>query len=161
MFDCAAPFQETSLNDQLLQGPDLTSSLLRVFIRFTFMVDVEAMFHRVKVPEGDLDLLKFLWWPGGDCNQALKEYRMTVHLFWGTSSPSCASFALKRCAEDQRELFKEEVVQTVLQNFYVDDCLKYVATDEAAVSICHGLMEICAGGGFHLNKWVSSCQKVL
>ena len=30
---------------------------------------------------------------------------MTVHLFGGVWSPSCASFALKRVAEDHRDEF--------------------------------------------------------
>lgn len=166
VFDCAASYQGTSLNDQLLQGPDLTSSLIGVVIRFrqepvAIMADVEAMFHQVKVPDGDSDLLRFLWWTGGDCNQALTEHKMTVHLFGATSSPSCANFALRKCAEDQSRQFRAEVVQTVLQNFYVDDCLKSVATEEAAISMCQDLMKICANGGFRLNKWVSNRRKVL
>lgn len=34
VFDCGASFQGTSLNQQLLQGPDLTSSLMGVLMRF-------------------------------------------------------------------------------------------------------------------------------
>ena len=34
VFDCAARFGNTSLNDQLLQGPDLTNNLTGVCLRF-------------------------------------------------------------------------------------------------------------------------------
>lgn len=34
VFDCGTSFQGTSLNAQLLDGPDLTSSLIRVVTRF-------------------------------------------------------------------------------------------------------------------------------
>lgn len=166
VFDCAASYQGKSLNDQLLQGPDLTSSLVGVVIRFrqepvAIMADVEAVFHQVKVADDDSNLLRFPWWPGGDYNQAVAENKMTVHLFGATSSPSCASFALRKCAEDQSQQFRAEVVQTVLQNFYVDDCLKSVATEEEAITMCQDLIKICGHGGFRLNKWVSNRRKVL
>lgn len=53
VFDCASSFKGTSLNHELLQGPDLTNSLLGVLIRFrqhpiALMADIEAMFHHSK-----------------------------------------------------------------------------------------------------------------
>lgn len=50
VFDCGASYQGTSLNQQLLQGPNLTSSLIGVLTRFrqehiALMADIEAMFH--------------------------------------------------------------------------------------------------------------------
>lgn len=67
VFDCGASFQGTSLNAQLLQGPNLTSSLAGVVGRFrkepvVIMADVESMFHQVRVPAEDADLLRFLGW---------------------------------------------------------------------------------------------------
>lgn len=54
VFDCAAKHQGTSLNDQLLQGPDLTNNLVGVLTCFqqepvALMADVESMFHQVHV----------------------------------------------------------------------------------------------------------------
>ena len=62
VFDCAARFRNTSLNDQLLQGPDFTNSLVGVLLRFreervALMADVEKMFHQVKVKPQDCDPL--------------------------------------------------------------------------------------------------------
>ncbi|XP_068240252.1 uncharacterized protein [Palaemon carinicauda] len=56
VFDCSAKFNGISLNDQLLQGPDLTNSLVGVLTRFrehkvAFTCDVESMFYQVKVPK--------------------------------------------------------------------------------------------------------------
>lgn len=92
VFDCGAEFRGTSLNNQLLQGPYLTSSLLGVLTRFrqepvAVMADVKSMFHQVQVAPKDRDFLWFLWWPKGDLKQELVEYRMTVHLFGAVSSP--------------------------------------------------------------------------
>ena len=102
VFDCAATYRGY---DQLLQGPDLTNTLVGVLLRFrqepvAIMADIESMFYQVRIPDSDADLLRFLWWPGGNLNVEAKEYRMCVHLFGATSSPSCASYALRRTARD-------------------------------------------------------------
>lgn len=166
VFDCGASYQGTTLNEQLLQGPDMTSSLVGVLTRFrqepiAVMADVESMFHQVKVPPEDADLLRFLWWPDGNISKELHEYRMEVHLFGATSSPSCASYALRRCAEDNRSTFDATAVDTVLNNFYVDDCLKSVNSEQEAIKLFHDLTAICQTGGFRLTKWTTNSRNVL
>lgn len=52
VFDCAAKFVETSLNDNLLQGPDLINNLVGVLLRFrqdciALIADIKGMFHEV------------------------------------------------------------------------------------------------------------------
>ena len=64
VFDCAATYHGTSLNDQLLQGLDLMNGLIGVLIRFrqdlvALMADIESMFHEVHVPDKDRDVLHF------------------------------------------------------------------------------------------------------
>lgn len=92
VFNCTSTFKGTSLNSVLLQGPDLANSLIGVLLRFrqepvAIMAD---MFHQVRVKEEDRNFLRFLWWPEGDTNKPLEEYRMTVLLFGAVSSPACA-----------------------------------------------------------------------
>lgn len=102
VFDCGASYQGTSLNTQLLQGPDLANSLIGVLSRFhqepvVFIADIEAMFYQVKVPEKDSDLMRFLWWPNGNLDGELEEFKMVAHIFGATSSPSCANCSLAMC----------------------------------------------------------------
>ncbi|KAK3752078.1 hypothetical protein QZH41_005573 [Actinostola sp. cb2023] len=124
VFDCGAKYCGTSLNDQLYQGPDLTNNLLGVLTRFcqdpvAMVADIEAMFHQVQVDPKDQDALRFLWWPNDDLSQEPVQFRMRVHLFGATSSPSCASFGLRKTAEDNRNEFSETVIDSALRNFYV------------------------------------------
>ncbi len=54
VFDCGAVFKGTSLNQALLQGPNFTSTLLGVLLRFrkesvAVIGDIQAMFHQVRV----------------------------------------------------------------------------------------------------------------
>ena len=37
------------------------------------MADTEAMFHQVRAPAKDSNLLRFLWWPSGDFSKHLME----------------------------------------------------------------------------------------
>ena len=140
VFDCSARYLEESLNDHLLQGPDLTSKLTGVLSRFrkervAFMADIEKMFFQVKVKKKDQDFLRFLWWPDGELSQEPQEYCMTVHLFGAGSSPGCSNFALKRTAEDGEIEFSARAAETLKKNFYVDDALKSVTTEGDAVEL--------------------------
>ena len=86
---------------------------------------------------------------------------MTVHLFGATSSPSCANYALRRTAIDSGHHFPPETGKTLKENFYVDDCVKSVSTENEAVQLVADLVNLCAMGGFNLTKFVSNSRKVL
>nr|XP_049612500.1 uncharacterized protein LOC125989984 [Syngnathus scovelli] len=166
VFDCNATYQGVSLNNQLLQGPDLTNTLIGVLTRFreekvALMADIEAMIYQVRVPSKDSDFLRFLWWPDGDLNGKLEEYRMTVHIFGATSSPSCASFALRKTAEYKEDETTAEASKAIKRKFYMDDCLAAVASEDQAIALSQSLKALCLQGGFNLTKWVSNSRKVL
>lgn len=128
VFDFAARYQGTSLNEQLLQGLNLTNTLIGTLLRFrqeeiVILGDIDSMFYQVKVPQEDASFLRFLWYEDGNPRKRITEYQMIVHLFGATSSPSCANYALRKTAQDYKGLYNTEVINTVLKNFYVDDCL--------------------------------------
>ncbi|XP_067685297.1 uncharacterized protein [Haliotis asinina] len=166
VFDCSATYHGISLNSQLLSGPDLTSNLIGVLLRFrqeniAFMGGIESMFYQVQVPEEDRDYLRFLWWEDGDLQQEPTTYRMKVHLFGAVSSPSCSNAALRKTADVNQEFYDEEVVEMIKKNFYVDDCLKSAASEERAVTLIHQITSLCQTGGFRLTKWISNSHTVL
>ena len=165
VFDCAAQHRGISLNEAVHSGPDLTNSLVGVLCRFclnpvAFMADVEAMFHQVKVTQRDQDVLRFLWWPGGNMAAEPEDYRMTVHQFGGTWSPSCCAYALRRAAQDQAG-FPEAVRRTVMDNFYVDDLLKSAKSPLEAKILIRDVTLLLAHSGFHITKWVSNSPEVM
>ena len=58
VFDAGAKYNNNSLSEHLLKGPDLLNNLVSILIRFClgeFAVvgDIEQMFHQVKVRETD------------------------------------------------------------------------------------------------------------
>ena len=166
VFDCSAKYRGSSLNDLRLQGPDFTNSLVGVLTRFrqetvALMSDVEAMFHQVRVKPDDCSALRFLWWPNGNLSSEPEEFMMTVHLFGGVSSPSCANFALRKTADDNKANFDPQIVRTVDRNFYVDDCLKSVKSEHDAIYLVKNLTELLKKGGFRLTKWLSNSRGVV
>ena len=165
VFGCAAKRMGFSLNDALSQGPDLMNSLVEVLTRFrkepvALVADIKEMFHQVMVDPADCNYLKFLWWPKGDLSKNPTIYRMAVHLFGASSSPSCASFCLKQTA-----LFACEkspaVAGAIKQGFYVDDCLMLVATEEEAVDLMREMKATLYRCGFNLTKWTSNKRVVV
>ena len=166
VFDCSAQFEGVSLNDCLLQGPDLTNGLLGVLCRFcqervAFRTDIKSMFHQFMVAEDHHDLLRFLWWEDGDPNKPVVEYRMKVHLFGASSSPGCANFGLKKAADDGGEEFGNDAASFIRRDFYVDDGLKSVPTAQKAVDLIKSSQKICAKAGLKLHKVISNNKEVL
>ena len=166
VFNCPVRFRGSSLNDQLLQGPDLTNSLFGVLLRWrqepiAIMSDIEAMYYQVRIHDDDCDMLRYIWWPDGDIDKEPEVYRMKVHVFGGTSSPSCANYALKRTADDNQHKCDPKVTNAIKHDFYVDDFLKSVATEEEAIDLADTMMKILSEGGFKLTKWISNSRNVL
>ncbi|XP_078495461.1 uncharacterized protein LOC144750543 [Ciona intestinalis] len=167
VFDCSAEYERYSLNNNLLQGPDLSNCLVGVLLRFrkekvAITSDIEAMFHQFFVQEEDRDYLRFLWWQDNNfINGKVKEYRMTVHLFGAASSPGVANFGLKRAADDGEANFGSDAAEFVRNNFYVDDGLISVPTCDEAVSLIRASKNLCAEAGLRLHKITSNKREVM
>ncbi|XP_071085629.1 uncharacterized protein [Haliotis cracherodii] len=166
VFDCSAKFGGISLNESVHQGPDLTNILMGVLLRFrekriAIAGDIESMYHRVKVADQHRNALRFLWWKNGELGGDIEVYRMTSHLFGGIWSSSCANYALRKTAADNADDFDKDTIQTVTDNFYVDDCLKSVDSKEKGIKLVQNVYDLLQRGGFRLTKWTSNSRTVL
>ncbi|XP_070203556.1 uncharacterized protein [Littorina saxatilis] len=165
VFDCSAQHLGVCLNDLLLQGPDLISSLVGVLCRFrkgpvAFACDIEKMYHQFHVSKPQRDYLRFLWWEDGDLSRSLVDFRMKVHIFGATSSPGCANFGLKQVAKDNAAI-SPEASAFLQRDFYVDDGLKAESTVERATEVLAKAREICSMGNLRLHKIVSNSKELL
>ena len=164
VMDAALQYLGSSLNDHLVNGPFLTNLLVGVIMRFrigrvALSADIKSMFYRVVVPEPMRDALRIFW---SETLAAEPDvYAFQVHVFGAKCSPSCATYALRRCALDNSASFPDSATQEILRNFYVDDYLSSVESVEQAVEITKNVIAICANGGFQLTKWVSTSDQVL
>ena len=167
VFDAAAKFHGTSLNDKLMTGPDMLRSLPGVLLRFreepiALTADIEQMYHQVRVTKEDQPALSFLW-RDLDESKSPDVYQMQAVVFGAKSSPAMANFVLQRTAHDHREPTTEgeAAAAAVQSNFYMDDFLKSVETSEAAIAMQQETTKLLAAGGFRLTKWLSNSRKVL
>ncbi|KAG1714704.1 hypothetical protein GQR58_000941 [Nymphon striatum] len=164
VFDCASKYKDKSLNDRCMQGPNLTNNLLDVLLRFrqyqyAVQADVKAMYHQIKVPIEDKDVLRFLWYNG----HSLVHYRMTSHLFGGVWCSSVATYALRRTVKlasmnSKVDPFIDKVIN---DSFYVDDCLVSSATEALAIKVTKETPKVLKTGGFKLTKFVSNHETLL
>ena len=151
VFDASAKFEGRSLNQELLQGPDMTNLLVGVLLRFrkesvAIMADIEAMFYQVRIPESQRSFFRFFWWEDGNLEREPTEYEMCVHLFGAVSSGGCANYALRQTADNCEAQFGPEVAETTHRNFYVDDMLKSVSEVTEAKTLVAGVEAGCASG---------------
>jgi transposase InsO family protein len=162
VFDCSLQYGGTSLNDNLLQGPDMTNSLIGVLLRFrqdkvALTADIEKMFYQVRVPPEHSDFMRFFWY--GAVGE-LSEFRLKVHVFGARSSPSVANFALRLAARDGKSQ-SEKSKDIVDRNFYVDDLLVSYPDEKEAVASLLDLRSLLAQGSFNLTSFAGTSKKVL
>ncbi|XP_060083210.1 uncharacterized protein LOC132562482 [Ylistrum balloti] len=163
VFDSFAKYQDVSLNDVLLKGPDLCNSLLGILLRFRreaveVTMDVEQMFYNFKVPENQRDFLRFLWHMDNNPEQHLVDYRMTIHVFGNSPSPAVATYGMRRSVEGADPAVKD----LVNNNFYVDDGLLSCVDEDEAIRVTHKTKQALQdGGNLRLHKFTSNSRKVL
>lgn len=166
VFDSSAQYDGVSLNDVLLTGPDLNNTLLGVLIRFrkeaiTFTADIEQMFYCFLVEEKDRNFLRFLWFKDNDLSKEIVEYRMRVHVFGNSPSPTVAIHGLHRSVEDKGLNTDLDVKRFVLRDFYVDDGLKSLPTVEAAVDLLRKTQEVLSKSKLRLHKISANKKEVM
>ena len=168
VFDTSAKSSlNVSLNDLLLVGPTVHSSLVDVLIRFqqhriALTTDVSRMYRAVLLPAEERDLHRFVWRKNVDA--PLIDYRMTCVTFGVASSSFAANMAVKQNALDGEQKFPLAAA-AVRDSFYVDDGLTGADSPQEAIELQEQLQEqlheLFASGGFLLRKWRSSSPAVL
>ena len=164
VYNAAARYRGMALNDVLRKGPDLTTLLLAVLLRFRerrigVSADIRKMFYQVLVPKADRSLFRFLWRRPGT-QDPVETYEMTVHIFGAVSSPAVCNFALQRLMSDAPSDLKG-VAGRIASDFYVDNFLSSFDCEKEALVTCQGLTRLLNTGGFELAQFLSSSRLVI
>lgn len=165
VFDSSAKYSGTSLNDVLLTGPDLNNALIGVLIRFrkeqvAVTADIQQMFHCFIVHRDHRNYLRFLWYRDNDTSKDVIDYRMRVHIFGNSPSPSVAIYGLRRAIHEGAHKHGADTVQFVERHFYMDDGLISVPTDDEAISLLRRTQASLSESNLRLHKFASNSEAV-
>ncbi|XP_022540035.2 uncharacterized protein LOC111195821 [Astyanax mexicanus] len=163
VFNCSFQYGGQSLNNNLLAGPVLGPSLLGVLLRFrehtvAISGDIKSMFHQICLLPQDRPLLRFLWRERKEDEPTVFEWQVLP--FGTTCSPCCAIYALQHHVREHRE-GNGDIVNSVEQAFYVDNCLQSFTSVEKAKNLIDRIRALLAAGGFEIRQWASNVPETI
>ena len=116
------------------------------------------MYFQIGVAEKHRSFLRFLWWKNGDLSKNPVDHEMCAHVFGGASSGACSNYGLKRTAKENEKKYGTEIARILRENFYADDLLKSVNSEDDAAKLIKNVRLMCNEGGFNLTKFVSNSK---
>ena len=166
VYDASAKFKGTSLNDNLLSGPNLNNDLRGVLQRFreekvAFVADIMSMFNNFHIAPEFRDLLRFFWFKNNDSNNDIVQFRAVGHVFGCASSPGVAAYCLKFATHLPYAQSYEKGGQYIRSSMYIDDGLSSAATPEEAVQTLQEATKILRNCNIRLHKFMSNSREVL
>ncbi|XP_037292204.1 uncharacterized protein LOC119188589 [Manduca sexta] len=137
--DAAAKTKGTTLNENLLTGPDLLQPLPAVLLRFrehpvAVTADITEMFMQVGLREEDRDALRYLW-RGNRRDSRPPEVDTDTRIL--------------------------EAVEAIKKKHYMDDYLDSYEDEHRVITIATQVRNIHREAHFELRKWTSNSPAVL
>ena len=161
VYDASAkPFKgAVSLNDCLETGPSLINSLASILIRFrlhqyAIIADIEKAFLQIEIDPVDQEALRFLW--RKDDNVYIYKFQRLP--FGLKSSPFILAATLRHHLENSD--LDPILIEKILENFYVDDCLHSAESKDECVEFYELATSTLKLGAFNLCKWNSNDEEL-
>ena len=158
MFDASSKSPNGySLNDCLLLGPRLQDDVFDILIRFrlhqyALSADVAKMYRQVAFDESDRDFHRILW--RDFLTDEIRELRMTRVTYGVASSSYHSTRALQESGKTNGP--NPNIVNVILNDFWVDDLLSGADTLEEACVLKDDLIETLNKNCLPLRKWSSN-----
>ena len=152
--------KDFSLNQCLLQGPNMTLNLAKCLIRFSLgkwraVSDIEKAFLMIAIWPEHRNYLRFFW-PStpGDLNSEFITYRFRVVLFGSISSPFLLAIVLEKVIEED---VKDKTLQNILRDgIYVDNLNTASDNVNTLKKLYKTCREVFMGRHFNFRQWSSN-----
>ena len=166
VFDSSAKYKGTSLNEELLTGPDVLNNLRSVLLHFReaqigFTADVESLFHNFVLPTDDRNYVRFFWFAKNNPDSKLVSFRATRHIFGNSSSPALATLGLRFAIMNADPPSSDLAADLVFNKCYVDDCIASCHTPEEAIKTIQDSRDSLTQFNIRLHKIQSNSPVVL
>jgi hypothetical protein len=163
VYDASARYKGTSLNENLLMGPNLLVDMIHPLMRmrmykYAFTADVKSMFHRVFINERDQQCQRIVWRRSLD--EPMQVFIQQVMLFGPKSSPFVSQFVKNKTADKFQDKYPSAA--RALRDFtYMDDLLSSEPTAEKAIEVSTQCIEILKSINWDLIGFQSNSLEVL
>ncbi|XP_064646567.1 uncharacterized protein LOC135499619 [Lineus longissimus] len=164
VYDAAARFGGTSLNDEMLPGPNLQKDILEILLNFrrrpvALIGDVKEMFSQIVLQLECRRYHRLLW---RDCytDRPMDTYEAVRVTFGDRASPFLAMYVLQEQA--RRAAPDYPLASQVIKDFtYMDDVTDSFETTAIAAKMIPELKTVEKPGGWTIRRWSSNEREVL
>ncbi|GFW06763.1 integrase catalytic domain-containing protein [Trichonephila clavipes] len=145
-----------SLNDCVEKGHNLIEMIPAILNRFRLgkigvISDIRKAFLQISLHENDMNFLHFLWWEGGNSENAVI-YRHRRVVFEASCSPFLLAAVLNHHFKQAPEHF-EKAAEKLIDSMFVDNCVASVDSSEELECFQRDSTELLALGKFDLHGW--------
>lgn len=162
VFDAAAKYENTSLNDAICETPNLIQNSLHCLLgfrlrRWAIVGDISQMFNRISLSEKDRPFHRFVM---VDDQGKVQDYEFQVQLFGNKAVPNISQkVLLENVTMHGQELsLASNAIKT---RTYMDDITDSKDTEQEAIQEIFELKKLLELASMSPRKWLSNSVKVL
>lgn len=164
VFNGSAPSSTgISLNDILLEGPNIYNDVIDILLRFrlhkyAFSCDIVKMFRAIFVHPEHRPLQRVLW------RDSKSDPLQCLELTTVTYGTKCAPYLACRTLQDLAEKHKNThslASECMVSDSLMDDFLSGGPSMQHVHQLCSELIDVLSKAGFQLHKWAANDPAIL
>ena len=150
---------ELSLNDILMKGPNVLTSLLEVLMKWrlfpvAFLGDISKMYHNVQTGQMEAHVRRLLW---RECDHGRPpDIYCFERVTFGDRPAGCIVVSALRATAEMFSHLSAKASNVLIHDSYMDDTLSGDNTAEEAKELAMDIQTIAMEGGFKYKKFVFS-----